>query len=153
MPDEAPLEFKSPVSRRRWPKRLAVLAGVIAIVALVMEFRAKKRRLVLEDGRTLTLVNAIWVQPGGSHVLGDPSNNRVTRAWGELVGKPRGNVMNGSVGFDRDYRALGLWFHLPGGWTAEDAVTKYPVLTDANGWKHQGLFLVITYLTHHGGVV
>ena len=140
-----PLDSRVPVLKRRWPKRLAVLAGLIAIV---VEFRAKKRRLVLEDGRTLTLVNAIWVQPGGSHVLANPNNNRVTRAWGELIGKPRGNVAGGGVGFDRDYRALGLWFHLPGGWTADDAVTKYPVLTDANGWKHQGLFF---YSVNGGG--
>ena len=140
MLNEAPLEFKPPLSRRRWPKYVAVLAGLIAIVAIVIEFRAKKRRLVREDGRTLALVNAIWVQPGGSHVLANPTNNRVTRAWGELIGKPSGNMAGGGVGFDRDYRALGLWFHLPGGWTTGDAETMFPLLTDANGWKHHGIF-------------
>lgn len=137
--DEQNVSGNTPILKPRWPKRLAILAGLIAIIAIVIETRARRWRLILDDGRTLTLVHASWVQPGGNHTLGNPANNRVTRAWGELVGKPLTNSSS-SVGFDRDYRALGLWFHLPGGWTTTDANSKYPLLTDANGWKHQGIF-------------
>lgn len=125
--------------KRRWPRRLAIVVGVIGIIAACVEYRNRKRRLELSDGRRMTLVHESWVEPGGQHAFPGPTNNRFTRAWGELIGKPLGNTGSESMGYERDYRALGLWFRLPGGWKPDDMSRLFPVLTDANGWKHAGL--------------
>ena len=125
--------------RRRWRIGLTVLL-LIGGSALYLQYRSLTRRIVLPDGRILNHFHTSLAPPNQSHSLGISANTRMLRAWAELNGKPQGSFAGNTIGVDQDVPTVGLWFHFPGGWTAEDSKTKTVVLTDAQGWKHSGMW-------------